>query len=108
MDEDSAQQPSWKTPVAIPGAVRWTPTTVGEASTFFADNTAYFVVTSNNGYTGELEMALVPDAVLAEMLGWVIDENGMLVEVSDGIAKKFALIGQVQGDQKNRRFVYYD
>ncbi|MED4783442.1 major tail protein [Brevibacillus choshinensis] len=101
-------QPAWKAPIPIPGAVRWTPEAQGESSTFYADNTAYFVISSNNGYTGELELALVPDAVLAEMLGWELDDNGMLVEVSNAIPKKFALMGQVQGDQKNRRFVYYD
>lgn len=107
-DPDNASQPAWKTPIPIPGAVRWTPSTVGDTSTFYADNTAYFISTANNGYTGELEMALVQDAVLAEALGWQIDSNGMIVEVSDGIPKKFALMGQVQGDKKNRRFVYYD
>lgn len=107
-DEQSQTQPAWKPPVAIPGAVRWTPTAVGESSTFYADNTAYFTVTANNGYTGELELANVPDAILAEMLGWEIDQNGMIVEISDAIPKKFALLGQVQGDKRNRRFVYYD
>jgi len=107
VDEQAAQQPAWKTPVPIPGAVRWTPTAVGESSTFYADNTAYFTVTANNGYTGELELANVPDAVLAEMLGWEIDQNGMIVEVSDAIPKPFALLGQVLGDKRNRRFVYY-
>jgi len=97
----------WGTPIAIPGAVRFTPTPQGEESTFYADNGPYFTMTSNNGYTAELEMALVPDSVLAEMLGWEVDTNGMLVEVSDGIQKEFALMGQVQGDAKNRRFVYY-
>lgn len=99
---------TWKTPTAVSGAVRWTPTAVGESSTFHADNLAYFVITANNGYTGELEMANVPDAVLAEMLGWEIDDNGMLVEIANAIPKPFALIGQVQGDKRNRRFVYYD
>lgn len=108
VDESNPSQPAWKTPQTIPGAVRWTPSTVGESSTFYADNGAYFVITSNNGYTGELEQALIPDSILAEMLGWQIDTNGMLVEISDGIPKKFALLGQVQGDKKNRRFVYYD
>lgn len=98
----------WGVPQPVPGAVRWTPSTVGDSSTFYADNTAYFVATANNGYTGELEMALVPDAVLADILGWEIDTNGALIEVSDGSPKKFALMGQVQGDEKNRRFVYYD
>ncbi len=98
----------WKTPVAIPGAVRFAPTAQGQESTFYADNGPYFVATSNNGYTAELEMALVPDTILAEMLGWEIDSNGMLVEFTDGIPKEFALMGQVQGDVKNRRFVYYN
>lgn len=106
-DDQAPEQPAWKTPVAIPGAVRWTPTAVGESSTFYADNTAYFTVTANNGYTGELELANVPDAILAEMLGWEIDDNGMIVEVSDAIPKPFALLGQVLGDKRNRRFVYY-
>lgn len=107
-DKTSTEQPAWKTPILIPGAVRWTPSAVGEESTFYADNTKYFVVTSNNGYTGELEMALVPKEVKAEMLGWEIDDNGALIELSDAQPNEFALLGQIQGDQENGRFVYYD
>lgn len=50
------------------------------------------VTTSNNEYTGDLEMALVPDTILAEIIGWTVDTNGMLVEDADGIAKEFALL----------------
>lgn len=107
-DDQAPEQPAWKTPVPIRGAVRWTPTAVGETSTFYADNGPYFTVTSNNGYTGELELANIPDEILAEMLGWEVDSNGMIVEVADALPKKFALLGQVQGDKRNRRFVYYD
>jgi len=107
-DTTATEQPAWKAPVAVPGAVRWTPEAQGESTPFYADNMTYYVATSNNGYTGELEMANIPDEILAEMLGWVIDDNGMLVEVADAQPKKFALLGQVQGDQRNRRFVYYD
>ncbi|MGR6765354.1 major tail protein [Paenibacillus sp. T2-29] len=99
---------AWEKPQHIDGAVRWTPEAQGESSTFYAENRAYFIATSNNGYTGELEFALIPDAIIARMLGWEIDENGMLVEVTDGIPQPFAILGQVQGDQKNRRFVYYE
>lgn len=107
-DEASPTQPAWETPIPIPGAVRFTPTAVGESTNFYADNTLYFSYTANNGYTAELEMANVPDAVLAEMLGWEIDGNGALIEVSDAIPKHFALMAQVQGDKRNRRFVFYD
>lgn len=106
--QSNGGNPTWDAPIAIPGAVRWTPTAVGDTSDFYADNTKYFTYTANNGYTGELEMANIPDDVLAEMLGWEIDENGMIVEISDAIPKHFALLGQVQGDRRNRRFVYYD
>lgn len=99
---------SWALPVAIPGAVRFTPTAQGKESTFYADNGPYFVITANNGYTAELEMALVSDSILAEMLGWRIDSNGMIVELASGVPKRFALMGQIEGDDKNRRFVYWD
>lgn len=107
-DDTNPTQPAWETPVHIPGAVRWTPTVVGDTTTHYADNTAYFTVTVNDGYTGELELTNVPDDILAEMLGWEIDDNGMIVEVADALPKRFALMGQVQGDKRNRRFVYYD
>ena len=103
----SQTPPEWEAPTAIPGAVRFTPTPQGQENTFYADNDPYFVVTSNNGYTAELEMALVPDTILAEMLGWEIDTNGMLVEIANAIPKPFALLGQIEGDKKNRRFAYY-
>lgn len=98
----------WKVPVAIPGAVRFAPEAQGEESTFYADNMPYYTVTSNNGYTSELEVALLPDEILVEMLGWEIDANGMLVEITDGVQKEFALLGQMKGDKKNRKFVYYN
>ncbi|UYL94215.1 major tail protein [Geobacillus phage vB_GthS_PT9.1] len=99
--------PTWETPVKIPGAVRFAPEPQGEDVTFYADDGPYWAYTSNNGYTAELEMANLPDEILAEMLGWEIDANGMLVETTDGMPKEFALLGQIKGDQRNRRFVYY-
>lgn len=107
IDEQAQNQPAWQTPIAIPGAVRFSPEPQGEETTFYADNGPYFTYTSNNGYTAELEMANIPDQVLAEMLGWEIDANGMLVETTDGMPKEFALLGQILGDKRNRRFVYY-
>lgn len=105
--EDVGGEPSWDTPIAIPGAVNFSANPDGGESTFYADNTKYYVRRTNNGYTAELEMALVPDEVLAQMLGWEIDSNGMLIEDAEAVPKEFALMGQVQGDVRNRRFVYY-
>jgi len=107
-DELNPVLPSWEAPKAVPGAVRWTPEAQGDSTPFYADDTTYYLVDSNNGYTAELELANLPDDIQAKMLGWEIDSNGMLVEVADAAPKKFALMGEVQGDKRNRRFVYYD
>lgn len=98
----------YKSPVAVPGAVGFSPSPEGDQQKFYADNMAYFVTNANNGYTADLEVANIPDSIKAEMLGWKVDNNGMLVEIADAQPKKFALMGQVQGDKRNRRFVYYD
>ncbi|TDX52139.1 major tail protein [Orenia marismortui] len=97
----------WGTPEHIPGVVGFSTSPEGDTTEFYADNTKYFTYTTNNGYTGDLEQALIPRDVLAEMLGQVIDNNGMLVESANDNSKEFALMFQVQGDKKNRRLVYY-
>lgn len=100
--------PTFASPIALPGGVSFAPGPEGDKTTFYADDTKYFVITSNNGYSGDLVIANLPDVIAAEMFGWEIDNNGMLVEVSDAQPKKFALMGEVTGDKKNRRFVYYN
>ena len=97
----------YETPQAILGAVNLTMNPEGGETAFFADNRKYYSRYTNNGYSGTLELALVPQDILAEMLGWEVDK-GMLVEVADGQPKAFALLGQVLGDERNRRFVYYN
>jgi phi13 family phage major tail protein len=103
-DEDT---PTYGTPTHIPGAVNLTLSPEGDSSTFYADNVAYYTSTQNNGYTGELEMALVPDSVLADMLGWGIDDADMLVEIADAEPTPFALMFEVTGNDVNKRYVLY-
>lgn len=97
----------WGTPEAIPGSVKFTPAPQGSSAIYYADNGPYFFAEANNGYTAELEMALVPQAILARMMGWSVDSNGMIVEIADAKAAEFALLCQVLGDLKNRRLAYY-
>ena len=103
LDEET---PIWDEPIHIPGAVNFSTDPQGGESTFYADNTTYFTHTNNDGYTGDLQMALIPDEVLAEMLGWEIDENGMLVEIADGEQKPFALMFEVKGTKEPPDRVY--
>lgn len=96
------------TPIKIPGAVSLTTSPEGESSNFYADNIPYFTAVTNAGYTGDLEMALIPDDAKVAMGLGVIDDNGAFVEDADIVAKPFALLYEVSGDARNRRNVFYN
>lgn len=91
-----------------PGAVSLTMDSEDDESTFYADNRKYWGMYVDNGYTGEIETALLPPAVAEEVLGWMIDQLGGLVEVTNGRKNNFALLGQWEGDQHGARWVMYN
>ena len=92
-------------PIALPGAVSLTADPEGDTTPFYADNIKYYIAVANNGYTGELEIAMTPEEFLTEILGQEKDTNGALIESSDDINARFALMGEIEGDVKKRRFV---
>ena len=59
---------TFRTPVAIPGAVNLSMDAQGDPSTFYADDMAYYVTTANDGYSGTLEIALIPDSFRKDIL----------------------------------------
>ena len=93
---------TYATPVALPGAVNLTLSQEGEQNTFYADDVAYFTSNSNNGYSGTLEVALIPDSFKTDVLGETTS-NGVLVEHANTIPKEFALLFEFQGDDKATR-----
>ena len=99
---------TYGTPIAMPGAVSLTAEPEGETTPFYADNIQYYVAVSNNGYTGDLEIAMTPQEFLTTILGQTVDTNGAVFESSDDVNARFALMGEIEGDAKKRRFVYYD
>ena len=100
---------TYETPVAIPGAVSLSMDAEGEANPFYADNIVYFRTVSNNGYTGDLEMALIPDWFREKVLQEVKDSKGVLVETSNITdVQYFALLFQFEGDKKAIRHVLYN
>lgn len=99
---------TYGTPIAMPGAVSLTADPEGEITPFYADNIKYYIATSNQGYTGDLEIAMIPKEFFKEILGQTEDTNGAIFEGADDINARFALMGEIEGDVKKRRFVYYD
>ena len=87
---------NYATPRAIPGAVSLSLDAEGESTPFYADGIVYFRSTTNNGYSGDLEMALIPDWFRTEILQEILDKKGVLVEKSTNKeAVKFALLFEV-------------
>ena len=99
---------TYGTPFAMPGAVSLSASPEGGTTPFYADNIKYYIANSNQGYTGDLELAMTSDEFLTAILGQVADSNGALIESADDINARFALMGEIDGDKKKRRFVYFD
>lgn len=100
---------SYAEPKAIPGAVSISLDAEGETSPFYADGIVYFRSVTNNGYSGDLEIALIPEWFRTEILQEKLDAKGVLVENSGvGESVKFALLFEFDGDVNAIRHVLYN
>ena len=100
---------SYAAPSAIPGAVSISLDAEGESSPFYADGIVYFRSYANNGYSGDLEIALIPEWFRTEILKEALDANGVLVEKADTTESvKFALLFEFDGDERAIRHVLYN
>ena len=95
-------------PAPFPGAVSLSMEPQGETTPFYADNVVYWTGVSNNGYQGDLEMARVIDDFKKDILGYVTDAKGVLLEDANAQAVHFALLFQFEGDVKATRHVLYN
>lgn len=101
---------TYGTPVALPGAVSLSINREGsDPEKFYADNFPYYVAPAvNGGYTGTLTLAKVPSSFRVDVLGEVVDDNGMQVEIADATSKSFALMYEVEGDADQKRYVFFN
>ena len=103
------QQDTYGAPVAIPGAVNLSLDHEGETNNFRADNMDYYVSISNNGYSGDLEIALIPDSFMTDVMGEVKEQtSGLQYELGDAKPKAFAFLFQFEGDVHAVRHVLYN
>ena len=100
--------PTFSAPKSYPGAVNMTLDAEGEQSIFYADNIAYYVTNSNNGYTGELEMAYLYDWFETEYLGNKESQEGMIVETSDVPTQMAYIMFQFEGDVNATKYIIYN
>ena len=99
---------SYGTPVQIPGAVNLSLDIEGSDNPFYADNVVYYKTIANNGYSGDLEIAMIPDTFRTTFLNEQAMQNGIIAEYSNKYPKPFAFGFQIEGDEKNTRFWFYN
>lgn len=108
-EEGGSTKFEYGVPKTIPGAVSISLDAEGESSPFYADGIVYFRSVTNNGYSGDLEMALIPEWFRTEILQEKLDAKGVLVENSSvAESVKFALLFEFDGDINAIRHVLYN
>ena len=96
------------TPIAIPGAVSLSLDPTGENTPFYADGIEYYSISNNMGYSGDLEIALIPESFRVDILKESPDSNKVLIENKDINVGKFALLFRFDGDIRAINHVMYN
>ncbi len=106
--EDAQGLITFGKPEAWPGAVSLTMSAKGDVTEFYADGILYYTCAVNDGYEGDLEMALVPEEFETEVLNYKSDSNNVMTENSNVPTNKFALLFEFDGDAKATKHVLYN
>lgn len=106
--KDDSGNVTFATPVAIPGAVSISLDPTGEPESFYADGVEYYTINNNQGYDGDLELAMIPEDFRKEILMETADANNVLIENSNSETGSFALLFEFDGDVKKIKHLLYN
>ena len=95
------------TPKAVPGAVSLSLDAEGEETIFYADNIRYYVSQDNNGYSGSIEVAKIPEAMWEDVYGVTMDTSKVLIENAEVEPKEVALLFRFSGDKNKNCCALY-
>lgn len=99
---------TYGTPVAVPGAVSLDLQPEGELTKFYADGIVYYSAAANQGYSGSLELARIPDSMLQAIWGMTLGTTSkVLTENANTEPAQFALLYEIDGDADNELYVLY-
>lgn len=104
----TAGVPTYGDVIDVPGAVSFSMSAQGDINKFYADNIVYYQSSANNGYEGDLTLALIPEAFYEKIFGQTPDTNGVMTENASVEAKSFAMTFEEDGDQTGTKFVLYN
>jgi len=99
---------TYETPVRIAGAVNMSLEAQGDTNPFYADDIVYFQSSSNNGYSGTLEVALIPDSFRKDILGETEGaQDTVMYEYANAPTVEFALLFEFQTDENATKHCMY-
>lgn len=107
--DDSGVTMEYGTPIVVPGAVNLSlDVSEDQPDPFYADDGVYYMPAGvSTGYTGNLEVAVIPDEVKTALMAFVIDAAGVIIELQEAVQKLFGMTFEIATDTKARRLVYY-
>lgn len=100
--------PTYDDVIDFPGAVSLSLDAQGDINKFYADGIVYYQTSSNNGYSGDLEMAMIPDAIWEKIFNYVKDTDNVFTENANKNVVPFAMSFEEDGDQTGTKFVLYN
>lgn len=99
---------TYGTPKHLNGAVALSLNAEGDTSNFYAENMAYYTLSTNSGYTGELELAFFEDDDAMALLGEQKAANGIVYEDAAAQPAPFVLLFQTLGNVNDKRYAMYN
>jgi len=94
--------------ITFPGARSLSMEPQGAGEPWYADDGVYYYNSAPTSRQGDLEMARIIDEFKKQVLGYIQDEKGLLLEDMNPEEVHFALLFETMNDKKRRRYVMYN
>lgn len=105
---DASGVPTYDTKVIpMPGATELSLDAEGSSDPFYADDVVYYQGVVNNGYSGSITLADIPEDFLTVVMKEIKSEGGTFFEDASVEPLEFAMAFEFKGDQKKRRHLFY-
>ena len=106
--KDDSGNVTFAKPVSLPGAVSISLDPTGEPESFYADGVEYYTINNNQGYDGDLELAMIPEDFRTDILMETADSKNVLIENSNSETGNFALLFEFDGDVRKIKHLLYN
>ena len=93
--------------ISMPGATELSLDAEGSSDPFYADDVVYYQGVVNNGYSGSITLADIPEDFLTVVMKEIKSEGGTFFEDASVEPLEFAMAFEFKGDQKKRRHLFY-